>query len=75
MDSVISALTNSTTGLTSATFYGEIAHLVPFIVLMVPISLGLYFLFVRAIIWIYKDIIELLVIDLEDMQSVDRGQV
>lgn len=36
MDSVISALTNSTTGLTSATFYGEIAHLVPFIVLMVP---------------------------------------
>lgn len=44
MDAVISALTNSTTGLTSATFYGEIAHLVPFIVLMVPIALGLYFL-------------------------------
>lgn len=44
MASVISALTDSTTGLTSATFYGEITHLVPFIVLMVPISLGLYFL-------------------------------
>ena len=44
MSGVISALTNSTTGLTSSTFYSEITNLVPFIVLMVPISLGLYFL-------------------------------
>lgn len=44
MSAVISALTNAETGLTSATFYSEIANLVPFIVLMVPISLGLYFL-------------------------------
>ena len=44
MSSVIDALTDSTTGLTSSTFYSEITNLVPFIVLMVPISLGLYFL-------------------------------
>ena len=44
MSAVISALTDTTTGLTSSTFYSEIAHLVPFIVMMVPISLGLYFL-------------------------------
>ena len=43
MSSVISALTG-TNGLTAATFYTEITALVPFIVLMVPISLGLYFL-------------------------------
>ena len=44
MSSVISALTDSTTGLTSSTFYSEITSLVPFIVMMVPIALGLYFL-------------------------------
>lgn len=44
MSAVISALTDTTTGLTSSTFYSEIANLVPFIVLMVPIALGLYFL-------------------------------
>ena len=44
MSAVISALTDTTTGLTSSTFYSEITALVPFIVLMVPISLGLYFL-------------------------------
>ena len=44
MSAVISALTDSTSGLTSATFYSEITALVPFIVLMVPIALGLYFL-------------------------------
>lgn len=44
MDGVISALTNATTGLTSATFYGEIENLVPLIVMLVPIALGLYFL-------------------------------
>lgn len=44
MSAVISALTNEATGLTSSTFYSEITALVPFIVLMVPIALGLYFL-------------------------------
>lgn len=44
MDSVVSALTNSTTGLTSATFFGTVADLVPFIVMIVPVSLGVYFL-------------------------------
>ena len=43
MTSVISALTNSTTGLSASTFYGVVESLVPFIVLMVPISLGTYF--------------------------------
>lgn len=44
MSSVISALTNTTTGLTPTVFYEEVTALVPFIVLMVPIALGLYFL-------------------------------
>ena len=44
MSSVISALTNSTTGLTSATFFGVVADLVPFIVMIVPVALGTYFL-------------------------------
>jgi len=41
---VITALTDAETGLTAAKFYSEITNLVPFIVLMVPIALGLYFL-------------------------------
>ena len=44
MSSVITALTDSTTGLTAAKFFSVISDLVPFIVLMVPIALGLYFL-------------------------------
>lgn len=44
MDTVITALTSATTGLTASTFYGQITALVPFIVLLVPIALGLYFL-------------------------------
>lgn len=43
MQSVISALTNSTTGLTASTFFGVVEQLVPFIVMMVPVSLGTYF--------------------------------
>lgn len=43
MSSVISALTNSTTGLTASTFYGVVSELVPFIVMIVPVSLGTYF--------------------------------
>ena len=44
MSAVISALTNSTTGLTSATFFGTVAELVPFIVMIIPVALGVYFL-------------------------------
>lgn len=43
MSSVINALTG-TDGLSASTFYTEVTALVPFIVLMVPIALGLYFL-------------------------------
>lgn len=44
MSAVISALTNSTTGLTATTFFSVVADLVPFIVVMVPVALGIYFL-------------------------------
>lgn len=44
MSDVIAALTNSTTGLTAGTITGVVADLVPFIVIMVPTALGIYFL-------------------------------
>lgn len=44
MSAVISALTNSSTGLTASTMFGVVADLVPFIVMIVPVSLGVYFL-------------------------------
>lgn len=44
MDAVISALTNSTTGLTANTMFGVVADIVPFIVMIVPVALGVYFL-------------------------------
>lgn len=44
MSNVISALTNSTTGLTATTMFGVVADLVPFIVMIVPVALGVYFL-------------------------------
>lgn len=44
MSSVISALTNSSTGLTATTMFGVVADLVPFIVMIVPVALGVYFL-------------------------------
>ena len=37
-------VTALTTGLTPAVFMGQIEALVPFIIILVPISLGLYFL-------------------------------
>lgn len=40
MEAVISALT---TGLTPAVFFDVVADIVPFIVLIVPIALGVYF--------------------------------
>lgn len=44
MSAVISALTNSSTGLTASTMFGVVADLVPFIVMIVPVALGVYFL-------------------------------
>lgn len=44
MSDVISSLTNSTTGLTSGTMFGVVNDLVPFIVVIVPVALGVYFL-------------------------------
>lgn len=41
MSAVISALTTS---LTEAKFFSVVAELVPFIVVMVPVALGVYFL-------------------------------
>lgn len=41
MDAVISALTTS---LTAETFFSVVADLVPFIVVIVPVALGTYFL-------------------------------
>lgn len=41
MDAVITALT---TGLTPTVFFDIVADIVPFIIVMVPIALGLYFL-------------------------------
>lgn len=43
MASVITALTG-TNGLTTATFFEVVADLVPFIVRIVPVALGVYFL-------------------------------
>lgn len=41
MEAVISALT---TGLTAEKFFSVVAELVPFIVMIVPVALGVYFL-------------------------------
>lgn len=44
MNNVISALTAAETGLTEAKLFAVITELVPFLVLIIPIALGLYFL-------------------------------
>lgn len=44
MSSVVGALTNSSTGLTASTMFGVVADLVPFIVMIIPVALGVYFL-------------------------------
>lgn len=41
MDAVISALT---TGLTPAVFFDTVAKIMPFVITLVPVCLGLYFL-------------------------------
>lgn len=43
MSGFITALTNSTSGLSASTFYGVLTDLVPFLVIIIPVSLGLYF--------------------------------
>lgn len=44
MSNVISALTNTTSGLSASNMFGVVADLVPFIVMIVPVALGVYFL-------------------------------
>lgn len=44
MQGFVSALTNSTTGLTASTFYGVLTDLVPWLVVIIPVALGIYFL-------------------------------
>ena len=44
MSAVITALTNSTSGLTSASILSVVTDLVPYIVMIVPVALGVYFL-------------------------------
>lgn len=41
MDAVVTALT---TGLTPAVFFDTVADIIPFVVILVPVCLGLYFL-------------------------------
>lgn len=41
MTEVISALT---TGITSETIFSVVADIMPFVIVMIPVSLGLYFL-------------------------------
>ena len=41
MDAVITALT---TGLTPSVFFETVAKVIPFVVILVPVCLGLYFL-------------------------------
>lgn len=44
MSQVVTALTDSTNGLTASTMFGVVKDLVPFIVMIVPVALGVYFL-------------------------------
>ena len=43
MSAFITALTDSTSGITASTFYSILADLVPFLVIIIPVSLSLYF--------------------------------
>lgn len=43
MSNVISALTAAETGLTEAKLFAVVGELVPYLVMIVPVALGLYF--------------------------------
>ena len=43
MQAVITALLDGTTGLTAAKMFAILTDIVPFIVFMIPVSLGIYF--------------------------------
>lgn len=44
MSNVITALTAAETGLTEAKLFAVVAELVPFLVMIIPVALGIYFL-------------------------------
>lgn len=44
MANVISALTSAETGLTETKLFAVVAELVPFLVMIIPVALGVYFL-------------------------------
>lgn len=44
MNTVIGNLTSASNGLTADTMFGVVADLVPFIVMIIPVALGVYFL-------------------------------
>lgn len=44
MKNVVTALTAADTGLSADTMFGVVADLVPFIVMIIPVALGVYFL-------------------------------
>ena len=43
MQAVISALLDSTSGLTAAKMFSVVTDIVPFVVFMIPVALGIYF--------------------------------
>lgn len=43
MSNVITALTSAETGLTEAKLFAVVGELVPYLVMIVPVALGLYF--------------------------------
>lgn len=45
MTDFITALTNSTSGLTASAFSGELTALVPYFVLMIPLAFGIRLIF------------------------------
>lgn len=44
MSNVINALINSETGLTEAKLFAVVTELVPYLVMIIPVALGVYFL-------------------------------
>lgn len=44
MSDVVNALVDPTTGLNATTYFGVLKDLVPYIVMLTPVALGVYFL-------------------------------